>query len=164
MTRKKNPEKTEASVLAANRHLCCICHKEGRAVQIHHIDGDHTNNDISNLAVLCTQHYEEVSRKSLQGKGYSSREVTIYKELWEEHCKLERNKGTVVNNYLILSEQVPSLKNPEIMRKFMTGVSGSTTWDSVNSSTGATAHIVVGISDGRLSVDDFLGYIFKNVD
>ena len=79
------------------------------------------------MAILCTQHHEEVSQTSLQEKGYSPSEVTIYKDQWEEHCKLERNKGVVVNNYLVLSDQIPLLRDTKIMGKFMTDVSSGTT-------------------------------------
>lgn len=164
MTRKKIPRESEASVLAANQHLCCICHKEGRAVQIHHIDEDNTNNNISNLAVLCTQHHEEVGRTSRQGKGYSRREVLIYKEEWEKHCKLERNKGFVVNNYIVLSDKFPPLKDSKFMLKFMTKVSSSATWSTVNESSTSAAQEVVDITGGSLSSEDFLDFLFKNVD
>jgi hypothetical protein len=161
MTRTKIPKAIEDKVLAANRHLCCICHIESRAVQIHHIDGDPTNNDIKNLAVLCTQHHEEVERKSPQGKGYRPSEVAIYKEQWEDHCKLEKNKGVIVKNYFVLSDKFSLLKDPEMMENFMFDVSNSANMAGLTMSTTATANRVEIKSEGKLTSADILSKILK---
>ena len=57
MTKKriKIPPKTEAEILFINDRTCCICRDKSKGVQIHHIDGDPSNNATENLAVVCTE-------------------------------------------------------------------------------------------------------------
>lgn len=42
-----------AEVLFESDRTCCICRDPTRPVQIHHLDGDHSNNDRANLVVAC---------------------------------------------------------------------------------------------------------------
>lgn len=51
----------EAIRNALNQHSCEICGSTWR-LQIHHIDGDHSNNKLSNLQVLCAKHHAEIHR------------------------------------------------------------------------------------------------------
>lgn len=80
------PPDVTAQLLFQNRHRCCICHKPRKAVQIHHIDGNPSNNAPENLAVLCVDHHSQVSSRQGFGKDYSQREVTLFKESWERQC------------------------------------------------------------------------------
>jgi hypothetical protein len=79
--------KIAAEVLFLNRHTCCICHDEYKDVEIHHIDGDNSNNLISNLAVVCSQHHSDVESDHGLGRSYSEEEIKKYKADWEEYCK-----------------------------------------------------------------------------
>lgn len=56
--RKKLPKETEIEILIRNRNCCCICQDSGigKEVIIHHINGNNSHNDITNLAVLCLTH------------------------------------------------------------------------------------------------------------
>lgn len=45
-----------------NQHKCCVC-GEDKIVAVHHFDGDHTNNEISNLIPLCPTHHVYVHSK-----------------------------------------------------------------------------------------------------
>jgi HNH endonuclease len=47
------PENIAAEVLFRHNRTCCICNEPGKAIQIHHIDGNPSNNSASNLAVVC---------------------------------------------------------------------------------------------------------------
>ena len=51
MTRKAIPKKVKDAVLKEFDHRCAICACD--RPQIHHIDENHTNNDINNLLPLC---------------------------------------------------------------------------------------------------------------
>lgn len=51
MTRKAIPKATRDALLDEYSYRCAIC--GGDRPQIHHIDEDHTNNDIENLLPLC---------------------------------------------------------------------------------------------------------------
>jgi hypothetical protein len=96
--RKKLPSKLDKKVLIKNRHCCCICQRDGigKEVIIHHIDGNNSNNIISNLAVLCLIHASQADAGLSKGKLGSGKKlkpdaVREYKRLWERKIEVERN-------------------------------------------------------------------------
>ncbi|WP_294121799.1 HNH endonuclease signature motif containing protein [Sphingomonas sp.] len=68
----------------ANRHACCVCQKT--RVQIHHIDGDPSNNDPKNLAAVCLEHHDMATATSGLTKKLKPDDVRAYKEKWEAAC------------------------------------------------------------------------------
>lgn len=93
--RKAIPKPREVEILFLNRHTCCICQDKGKDVQIHHIDGNNSNNDIVNLAVLCLDCHSRVTGTRGQGKSYSSLEVKRYKKEWEANIKKKHNLPSI---------------------------------------------------------------------
>jgi hypothetical protein len=94
---RKPIEKTEATaVMVANNHTCCICYESRKHVQIHHIDGDPSHNDLSNLAVLCLDCHSRVSGDEGFGRRYTQSEVREYKVRWEKSCG--ENKRSEAND------------------------------------------------------------------
>lgn len=87
MMRIKIPKTREAEVLFLGRHTCCICHEKNKDVQIHHIDGNNSNNDVNNLAVLCLDCHSKVTGTRGLGKSYSPLELRRYKHEWERIVK-----------------------------------------------------------------------------
>jgi hypothetical protein len=88
----------ERKILVKNRHCCCICHKDGigKEVWIHHIDGNNSNNVLSNLAVLCILHASQadaglISGKLGAGKKLKPDEVREFKKNWETKIEQENN-------------------------------------------------------------------------
>lgn len=73
-------------LLAANRHTCCMCRKEGRHVDIHHIDQNPANGEWSNLAVLCKLCHSRVTGDEGLGRRITPEEIMIYKREWELLC------------------------------------------------------------------------------
>jgi hypothetical protein len=53
------PASIRKKIKIACRGLCCICHQTG--IEIHHIDGDHSNNEWDNLIPLCRNHHDVYS-------------------------------------------------------------------------------------------------------
>lgn len=86
-TREKIPPKIESQILLANKHACCICQK--MHVQIHHIDGNPNNNDISNLAILCIEHHDLASMKGGMTKKLKPDDIRKYKIEWEKKCEMD---------------------------------------------------------------------------
>jgi len=93
MTKKrvKIPEDIEAKVLAANRHTCCICNVEHKKVQIHHIDGDPSNNDMKNLAVICLYCHSDAHTNGAFVRNLTPDLVKLYNESWREIVSLRLN-------------------------------------------------------------------------
>lgn len=80
------PNGTAAYVLTANKHTCCICHEPRKHVQLHHIDGDPSNNVPENLAVLCLDCHSRVTGDEGLGRRFTPDEVREYKRRWEARC------------------------------------------------------------------------------
>lgn len=90
------PSKLQRLVLVKNKHCCCICQKDGygKEVIIHHIDGNNSNNIISNLAVLCLIHASMADASLIKGKLGSGKklspdEVKEFKRIWERKTEEE---------------------------------------------------------------------------
>ena len=81
------PDSVRIQVLLANRHACCLCQRID--VQIHHIDGNASNNDHSNLAVLCLLHHDKVTAPPSLTASLKPAEIRTYKKSWEELCAKE---------------------------------------------------------------------------
>jgi hypothetical protein len=83
--RKPIPENLRSKILIANRHSCCICRKGD--VQIHHINGDHSDNKIENLAVLCLEHHDKATSPKGLSASLTSDQIRTYKTKWESECE-----------------------------------------------------------------------------
>jgi hypothetical protein len=87
MKKRSNvPPKIADAVLVANNHTCCICTEPRKHVVFHHIDSDPSNHDPANLAVVCHDCHSRVTGDEGLGRQYSPREVTQYKQRWEQRC------------------------------------------------------------------------------
>lgn len=72
---------------------CCICRQRGRPVQIHHIDTDPSNNDIVNLAVLCTDCHNDTQLKGGFGRQLDAHQVRLYRDDWDHLVRTNRVPG-----------------------------------------------------------------------
>jgi len=64
-----------------NESVCCVCQKKN--VQVHHIDGDNSNNKLSNLAVLCIEDHDRASSRSSMTRGLTPSLIRRFKTDWE---------------------------------------------------------------------------------
>lgn len=90
-SRGKIPPIIRTALLIANQHACCICGESG--VQIHHIDGDLSNNDLENLASLCLKHHDEATAPQGLTAKLTPWEISQYKRRWETSCVNRLQKG-----------------------------------------------------------------------
>jgi hypothetical protein len=81
------PDSLRTTVLLANRHACCICQRID--VQIHHIDGNNSNNEQTNLAVLCLSHHDKATAPPSLTARLKPSEISAYKQSWEAECAAE---------------------------------------------------------------------------
>lgn len=84
------PTTTAATVLFKSDHTCCKCNNPNLGVQIHHIDGNPSNNDELNLMTLCLHDHDRASSKSNMSKGYGQDELSLYKQKWEQTVETRR--------------------------------------------------------------------------
>ena len=108
---KKRPKISQDTVdrlLVSCKHSCCICEKFG--VEIHHIDGNPSNNQEDNLIPLCGSCAKWVHVKfSSEARihGYSPEQLKIYKLNWIKKCK---NALSVVAELKDLKETLSDIK------------------------------------------------------
>ena len=77
--------KIQADLLIRSRRRCCLCvyllgDKRVKKLQISHIDRNHANNSLENLAALCMDHHDEYDTKRSQSKGITMQELRNYKK------------------------------------------------------------------------------------
>jgi hypothetical protein len=89
-TRRKIPEALRSEVLMANRHLCCVCQKGW--LQVHHINGDNSDNRAENLAVLCLEHHDMATAPKGLTARLKTEEILQYKRGHEAACAVHAHK------------------------------------------------------------------------
>ena len=152
-TIEKIPHGIADRLLADNRHTCCIC-KTRKDVQLHHIDKDRSNNSPENLCVVCTSCHSDVHSNQGLGRQFTIGELKIYKEEWEDRCKLEEAKVNIVNKIFIFTEGHPDLdKNLDFLKNVISTASSGTTKEEVFQSVNASANLVADISGDQIAND-----------
>jgi hypothetical protein len=87
------PQEVSVDVLFLHDHTCCVCRESGKAVQIHHIDDDPSNNSLENLAVLCLQHHNDTQITGGFGRKLQAAEVHRYRDDWLERVENRREEA-----------------------------------------------------------------------
>ena len=70
--------------------LCCVCLVAGKALQIHHLNGDPSNNSENNLALLCLQCHSDAESNGGLGRKLSSGYILKAKSDLIEKTKFKR--------------------------------------------------------------------------
>jgi hypothetical protein len=87
------PQSIQREILFRNEAVCCICQKS--QIQIHHIDGNHNNNKLSNLAVLCLEHHSSASSSGNPiSKRISPSLIKKFKNDWEFRIANKRGSNS----------------------------------------------------------------------
>ncbi len=92
------PTKVEAEILFRSDHTCSVCRTRYKDVQLHHIDGNHSNNDADNLIVVCLDCHSRVTGTRGLGKAYTVGEVQRYKRNWEASVRATRSAHRSVSS------------------------------------------------------------------
>jgi hypothetical protein len=79
-----------AKILFWSDRTCCVCRERGKPVQIHHVDGDHTNDEINNLAVLCLACHTETQIRGGFHRKLDGDQVVLYRMDWYSIVARER--------------------------------------------------------------------------
>jgi hypothetical protein len=94
MPRKHIPDSLQASLLAANAGVCCVCKTRGVGTNFHHIDHNNSNNEPKNIAVLCVRdhdaHHRPLKYPALNHLDLSAEEIREYKDEWERFVREAR--------------------------------------------------------------------------
>lgn len=81
-TRTPIPPEVAALVQHESIRTCCVCQVPGKPYQIHHIDENPSNNDPSNLALLCLDHHNETQLKGGFGRKLDAHQIRLFKDEW----------------------------------------------------------------------------------
>jgi hypothetical protein len=76
------PAELSARVLFASDRCCCICRDDNPKVQIHHIDGDPSNNAYENLAVICLNCHSDAHSKGVCVRNLTPDLIRLYNDSW----------------------------------------------------------------------------------
>jgi tetratricopeptide (TPR) repeat protein len=76
------PKAIAAKALFASDRTCCVCRIAGKRVQIHHVDDDPSNNEPSNLAVLCFECHGDTQTTGGFGRQLDADQVLLYRDDW----------------------------------------------------------------------------------
>jgi hypothetical protein len=78
------PEDIQDQVLLLSRRRCCACFAlfgdiDVKTGQIAHLDHDHSNKGLDNLAYLCLIHHDQYDSRTSQSKGFRETEVKRFR-------------------------------------------------------------------------------------
>lgn len=76
------PPALAAKALFLSDRTCCVCRDKSKGVQIHHIDGNSSNNVLENLAVLCQPCHEDTMLKGGFCRKLDAEQVILYRDDW----------------------------------------------------------------------------------
>ena len=93
MKRGSIPPDVAAKVLFKSDRTCCVCRVKGKAVQIHHIDGDKSNCDINNLAVLCLDCHTATQVSGGFHRKLDAEQIILYRNDWVSLVARERSSA-----------------------------------------------------------------------
>src|SRR4051812_33274280 len=93
--RRAIPTRIVALVMRAVDMRCCLCEWRTELPprcrgQVHHIDGNPSNNRVSNLVWLCLTHHEEVGSKGQSTRRLPADAVREYRHELQDYLKRQR--------------------------------------------------------------------------
>lgn len=95
MSRPSIPAALQHKLLYDSAWACVICQAKG--CQIHHIDQDHSNNEESNLVLICVSHHDEAHNKRGLSKNLTSAGLRYAKEQWVQAVAENRKRSATVS-------------------------------------------------------------------
>lgn len=85
--RKSIPKLIQKELLYNSVRTCCVCRNGKSPIQIHHIDQDPSNNDYTNLIVICSNCHDESHTQHKMTKNLTASDLKYSKEEWELQVK-----------------------------------------------------------------------------
>jgi hypothetical protein len=131
----------KANELILQKDKCEICGKDGR-LDVHHIDGNHQNNELNNLIVLCRScHMKQHRKKGLciicgepvKGYGYCNKHYLRYKKYGDPmyvspHSKVD-SKGEEKISELLKENNIPFVYNKSVFKDCLLFTGGIARFD-----------------------------------
>ncbi|WP_155638495.1 HNH endonuclease signature motif containing protein [Burkholderia cepacia] len=93
MVRVTIPEEVAAEVMFLADRTCRICRDPRRKVEIHHIDGDPSHNDINNLSAICKDCHSDAHTTQAFARNLTPALIRKYNESWREIVRIRIMPG-----------------------------------------------------------------------
>jgi len=99
-TRKRTPVPTDVSdtIQFLSDRTCCVCRHPGKAYQLHHLNGDPSDHDPDNLAVVCFDCHNLTQVRGGFGRHLTAGQVRLYRDEWYELVGMRRAAGSHASN------------------------------------------------------------------
>lgn len=107
--RKKIPADIEAEVIFQSDRQCCVDQKRGD--HIHHIDGDSSNYDFDNLALLCFDCHNEASIKGSLRKKLTPKAIKKFRD--HHYNVIRHNRYLSFNN---INQPIKNLTSDDLIK------------------------------------------------
>ena len=119
MKEKDIPADIAAKVLFFSDRICCVCRIKGKPIQIHHIDGNKMNHDITNLAILCLDCHTDTQISGGFHRKLDAEQVILYRNDWLSLVARERSEAPMSDKKLIADNYIIELTTStlEILRE-----------------------------------------------
>lgn len=98
-TRVPLKESTRLEIISKCNNRCCIC--QTPFIQIHHIDGNPSNNDLDNLAPLCPNCHDQAGLARQLSMQLTPERIKKLRDIWYTYCE-KRKEGSNVGPNAIL--------------------------------------------------------------
>jgi hypothetical protein len=143
-TRVPVPPDVAAKMLFASDYTCCVCRERGRPVQIHHIDGDPSNNAEINLSALCLICHGQTQAKGGFGRKLDAKLINEYRGDWVQRVGIRRDKADEIAAFRMAGAagSIPTTEEEAEALTVPTDEAARPRWDS-----GITSEMMQGTYD-----------------
>ena len=93
--RIKIPEKTKSELIFKTNNSCCIC--QTPFIQIHHLDGDPSNNELNNLIGLCPNCHSQAESKFKMTNNLTSVRLKQIRDKWYSYCEYRKESSVNIS-------------------------------------------------------------------
>ena len=93
------PESLRTEVIAKASNSCCVC--QTPFIEIHHIDGNPSNNDPANLAPVCPNCHHQAHTKGGLAAQLTPQRIEVLRDYWYAYCEKRKESGRVRGNAVL---------------------------------------------------------------
>jgi len=98
-SRKSVSEKLRIEIMSKANNRCCVC--QTPFFQIHHLDGDPSNNDPDNLAPLCPNCHDQADLKRPLSNRLTADRIRALRDRWYAYCEARKAGSNVSANAIL---------------------------------------------------------------
>lgn len=97
--RVRIPESLRREIMWKTNNRCCVC--QTPYFQIHHLDGDPSNNDLDNLAPLCPNCHDQAGLSRPLSTRLSEERIGHLRDRWYDYCEARKENSNVSANAVL---------------------------------------------------------------